>query len=117
MSTFCGRQQVGSQYSAEGAANEHCHPALGDRLAGAELVVHRWVAPAGHACGGELVDVGLEDRTVVIVEQISRTVRSPVSPASEIGRALSALDQLFDFNLVANKLHSGSCRYPVLRRF
>jgi hypothetical protein len=46
-----------------------CHIA-----AGAEPVVHRWITTAGHTGCSQLVDVALEDRTIIVGEQVTAAV-------------------------------------------
>src|SRR5690606_38977219 len=66
------------------SVHEGGHLAAGDGLVGAEAVVVGWVAAADYVGGAEGVDVGLEDRDLVVGEPV-RAVREMEASADEGG--------------------------------
>src|SRR5690606_26716740 len=59
------------------------HLAPGDIVAGTEAVVGGWVAPAGDSGRRQGVDLGLEDRVVVVCEAVAVGGDVPVRPGEE----------------------------------
>ncbi len=69
---------------------ERRHLASGNDIVWTEAVVNRWVAALGAPGGAEFVDVVLEDRVVIIDEQVAASVIDVTDcPYQECGHLLS----------------------------